>query len=52
VAVVSTDHAETYDYHDRLYSFRVSNHQGGTRERYGLMTLQGAWAHTPSDQPA
>ncbi len=52
VAAVSTDHAETYDYHDRLYSFRVSNHQGGTRERYGLMTLHGAWEHASTDRPA
>jgi lipopolysaccharide transport system ATP-binding protein len=48
VAAVSTDHAETYDFHDRMYSFRVSNHAGGSRERYGLLTFNGQWAHTVS----
>lgn len=32
---------EMYDYHDRLYMFRV--YPGATRERYGLITLRGEW---------
>jgi lipopolysaccharide transport system ATP-binding protein len=34
---------EMFDYHDRAYSFRVTNREGGARERYGLMTLRGEW---------
>jgi hypothetical protein len=30
-----------YDYHDRLYLFRVR--QVGTGERYGLVTMKGTW---------
>ena len=33
-----------YDYHDRLYSFRVHNRSGRVRERYGFVTLMGEWA--------
>jgi lipopolysaccharide transport system ATP-binding protein len=45
VAVVNHDDTETFDYHDRVYSFRVVNPEGGVRERYGIMTLQGEWKH-------
>lgn len=31
---------EMYDYHDRLYRFRVSHTEG---ERHGVVTLGGAW---------
>ncbi len=34
-----------YDYHDRAYMFRV--YPGGSRERYGLLTLRGAWSFRP-----
>jgi lipopolysaccharide transport system ATP-binding protein len=34
-----------YDYHDRLYPFRVVNlPDSANRERLGLITLHGAWA--------
>jgi ABC-type polysaccharide/polyol phosphate transport system ATPase subunit len=32
-----------YDYHDRLYPFRVDNRGQQLRERYGLMTMRGKW---------
>ena len=41
IAVVNEMGTETYDYHDRLYSFRV--HHGQCRELYGVMTLGGTW---------
>ncbi len=43
VAVVNRTLGETYDYHDRLYPFRVF--RGACRERYGLITLGGSWTH-------
>ena len=53
VAVVNHDDTEIFDYHDRAYPFRVANYDGRIRERYGLMTLQGEWAHaaTPASEP-
>ncbi len=44
MSVAATDAAdsETYDYHDRLYSFQVF--RGDSRERYGLVTLRGGWS--------
>jgi lipopolysaccharide transport system ATP-binding protein len=47
VAVVNETDTETYDYHDRVYSFRVMNQGDNRQERYGLVTLSGEWAHTP-----
>jgi len=41
VAVVNREDTVTYDFQDRAYPLRVF--PGGTRERYGLMTLQGTW---------
>ena len=41
VAVVDDGDTEMFDYHDRAYSFRVYPGQSG--ERYGLVTLNGAW---------
>lgn len=38
---------EMYDYHDRVYGFRVMNRSGIVRERYGLLTFQGEWKHVP-----
>lgn len=32
-----------YDYHDRLYPFRVDNRGQESGERYGLMTMRGIW---------
>jgi len=43
VTVAAVDRAtqETYDYHDRAYSFRV--YPGVSLEQYGLVTLNGEW---------
>jgi hypothetical protein len=35
------DATRVYDYHDRLYPFRVYTHQSD--ERFGLMVLNGKW---------
>ncbi|RMH77277.1 MAG: ABC transporter ATP-binding protein, partial [Calditrichaeota bacterium] len=43
VAIVNRADTEIYDYHDRLYDFRVDNTGNPSAEKYGLMTLQGAW---------
>ena len=43
IAVVNQKDDETFDYHDRLYSFRVINREGYTKEHYGLITLDGNW---------
>jgi lipopolysaccharide transport system ATP-binding protein len=40
-AVVNKTNTETYDHHDRMYSFSV--YRGAYRETYGLVTLNGAW---------
>jgi lipopolysaccharide transport system ATP-binding protein len=42
VAAVNGGDNETYDYHDRLYPFRVSPGRG--YERYGVVTLNGVWS--------
>jgi lipopolysaccharide transport system ATP-binding protein len=39
------DDTETYDYHDRAYSFRV--YPGSSLERYGFMTTNGQWQVNP-----
>ena len=41
VAVVEALDGETYDYHDRLYPFRV--YRGQCSELYGVVTLRGEW---------
>lgn len=43
VAIVNWADTEMYDYHDRLYPFRVENTSSENVERYGLMTLRGEW---------
>ena len=48
VAVVNQDDSETFDYHDRLYPFRVANQGLENVERYGLVTLNGNWEHERS----
>ena len=40
VAVHNWEDTRTYDYHDRLYPFRVLPSEG---ERYGILTLKGEW---------
>ena len=41
VSAVNQTDTVTYDYHDRLYTFRVR--QAGRGERYGLVSLSGEW---------
>jgi lipopolysaccharide transport system ATP-binding protein len=48
VAVVNQKDTETFDYHDRLYPFRVINRGGEIKEQYGLVTLRGEWQHIAS----
>jgi hypothetical protein len=48
VAVVNQNDTETFDYHDRLYPFRVINRGGEIKEQYGLVTLRGEWQHIAS----
>jgi len=43
VAVVSTDYSEMYDYHDRIYPFRVRIPEDG--EQYGIIAFGGHWSH-------
>ncbi len=43
VATVNQEDTVIYDYHDRLYAFRVNNHGENVSERYGLMTMRGEW---------
>ena len=43
IAVVNQDESEVFDYHDRIYSFRVINQETHTKERYGLLSLSGKW---------
>lgn len=45
VAVVNSLDTETYDYHDRLYPFRVQNRGARAREHLGLLTLRGNWEY-------
>jgi lipopolysaccharide transport system ATP-binding protein len=55
VAVVNQTDTETYDYHDRLYSFRVQNSGARAREHLGVLTLRGEWqpaAQTEALAPA
>lgn len=40
-AAINRSDTEMYDYHDRAYQFRV--HTGSTRERFGVVTLNGEW---------
>jgi hypothetical protein len=42
VSIVGETMMEIYDYHDRLYPFRV--YRGESREIYGLVTFGGEWA--------
>ena len=54
VSVSAHNQADTemFDYHDRAYSFRVTQRASGPRERYGFITLGGEWRVTPAAVPA
>jgi len=43
IAVVNQNDDEIFDYHDRLYSFRIVNQKNQIKERYGILTLNGKW---------
>jgi lipopolysaccharide transport system ATP-binding protein len=45
VAVLNHDDTEMFDYHDRLYPFRVVNDTSHVCERFGLITLRGEWTY-------
>ncbi|HNB51600.1 MAG TPA: ABC transporter ATP-binding protein [Anaerolineales bacterium] len=47
VAAVNKENTELFDYHDRLYSFRVVNDPKKVKESLGLFTFDGNWAHQP-----
>ena len=49
-AVVDFADTEMFDYHDRAYPLRVF--PGKSRERFGLVTLNGMWSHTVAAQAA
>ncbi len=50
VAAVDGGDSEVYDYHDRVYAFRVS--PGRERERYGVVTLRGTWDQADASRDA
>jgi len=43
VSAHNEEDTHMYDYHDRLYPFRVDNRGHKIGERYGLMTMRGKW---------
>ncbi len=43
VAIVDEQDTDTYDYHNRLYDFRIDNVDSSSIEKYGLVTLGGQW---------
>lgn len=48
VTAINRLNTEVYDFHDRVYSFRI--YPGQTREQYGLVTLDGDWNVGPNGQ--
>ena len=48
VAVTNSSDTEMFDYHDRVYAFRVDNHGRDVVEKYGMITLGGEWQHSLS----
>ena len=45
VAATNSSDAEMFDYHDRVYAFRIDNHGWDVAEKYGMITLGGEWRH-------
>lgn len=45
VAVHNWSDNEMFDYHDRIYTFRLINTDKSIREKYGLVSLMGNWQH-------
>jgi homopolymeric O-antigen transport system ATP-binding protein len=50
VASTNRDDTEMFDYHHVAYDFRVLNYGHSNVEKYGLVTLDGVWQHTPGSQ--
>jgi lipopolysaccharide transport system ATP-binding protein len=50
VAAADREDTELYDYHHIAYDFRVLNYGHGNVEKYGLVTLDGIWQHSPGSQ--
>ena len=50
-SVAATNHEDTemFDYHDRVYPFRVINRGGKIQEPYGMITVAGEWSHQKLD---
>ncbi len=48
VAATNSTDTEMFDYHDRVYAFRVDNHGWDIAEKYGMITLSGEWQHSLS----
>jgi len=49
-AVANKDNTELFDYHDRLYSFRVVNDPKKIKENLGLIAFYGNWEHHPQNE--
>ncbi|MBN2147320.1 MAG: ABC transporter ATP-binding protein [Anaerolineales bacterium] len=49
VGVVNQDDSEVFDYHDQAYAFRVINSSAATRERYGVVQVNGSWELVASE---
>jgi len=49
-AVANKDNTKLFDYHDRLYSFRVVNDPKKVKENLGAITLHGYWEHQPKSE--
>lgn len=49
VAATNHDDTEMFDYHDRVYPFRVINRGGKIQEPYGMVTVSGEWSHQKLD---
>jgi len=49
VAALNHDDTEMFDYHDRVYPFRVINRGGKIQEPYGMITVAGEWSHQKLD---
>ncbi len=50
VSVYDHELADAYDHRERVASFTVV--EGGTLERFGLITLHGSWDHVAGHRPA
>jgi lipopolysaccharide transport system ATP-binding protein len=48
VAATNSSDTEMFDYHDRVYAFRVDNHGWDVAEKFGMISLGGEWQHNHS----